>query len=62
MFIMEVNEQCQMCLLCNEILENDNFKPVKLKRHFNTKHNSYANKPMKFFPMLFEKIKTIMII
>ena len=62
MFIMEVNKQHQMYLLCNKILENDNLKPVKLKKHLNTKHNSDANKPVKIFPMLFENIKTMVII
>ena len=57
MFIMKVNKQHQMCLLCNEILENDSLKPVKLKKHLNKKHDSFANKPVKFFPMFFEKIK-----
>jgi len=35
--------------VCNEILENESLKPVKLKRHLNEKHDSYANKPVEIF-------------
>ena len=38
-----------MCLMCNEILANERFKPGKQKRHLNTNHDSYANKPVEFF-------------
>ena len=48
-FIMENNEQRPLWLLCNEVLANESLKPTKLKRHLDTKHDSYSNKPATFF-------------
>ena len=36
-------------MLCNEVLANESLKPTKLKRHLDTKHDSYSNKPVTFF-------------
>ena len=48
-FITENDEQRPLCLLCNEVLANESLKPTKLKRHLDTKHDSYSNKPATFF-------------
>ena len=32
-----------LCLICNELLAAESMKPSKLKRHFESKHTSYAN-------------------
>uniref|UniRef100_H2YPP8 HAT C-terminal dimerisation domain-containing protein n=1 Tax=Ciona savignyi TaxID=51511 RepID=H2YPP8_CIOSA len=47
--ITENDEQRPLCLLCNEVLANESLKPTKLKRHLDTKHDSYSNKPATFF-------------
>jgi len=47
-FITENDEQRPVCVLCNEILAIDSHKPVKLKRHLNKKHDSYAHKSTEF--------------
>jgi len=62
------NEQ-PLCLICNELLAAESMKPSKLKRHIDTKHVSYVNKPKEYFERLlktlnkekksFEKIMTI---
>ena len=43
------NEQRPICVICSNILANDSFKPVKLKRHLNTKHPEHVNKGIDFF-------------
>ena len=48
-FITENDKQRPLCLLCNEVLANESLKPTKLKRHLDTKHDSYSNKPVTFF-------------
>ena len=47
-FITENDEQRPMCLLCNEVLANESLIPMKLKRHLDTKHDSYSNRPVTF--------------
>ena len=37
------------CVLCSEVLAHESLKPVKLKRHLQTKHPSYIDKPLDFF-------------
>jgi hypothetical protein len=41
-------EQRPQCLICSELLANDSMKPVKLKRHMDTKHAEFKNKPIAF--------------
>ena len=48
-FIMQNDEQSPTCLLRNEILANESLKPMKLKRHLDTKHGSYSDRPVAFF-------------
>lgn len=43
------NEQRPICVLCSEVLANDSLKPVKLKRHLQTKHSEHVNKSVDFF-------------
>ncbi|GFX24853.1 protein FAM200B [Trichonephila clavipes] len=48
--ITEVNgEEKPLCVICSKILAADNMKPNKLKRHFETLHGEYINKPREFF-------------
>ena len=48
-FITENDEQRSQCLLSNEVLANESLKPTKLRRHLDTKRDSYSNKPVTFF-------------
>ncbi|GFW47902.1 SCAN domain-containing protein 3 [Trichonephila clavipes] len=48
--ITEVNgEEKPLCVICSKILAADSMKPNKLKRHFETLHGEYINKPREFF-------------
>jgi hypothetical protein len=38
-----------MCLLCSKVLASDSMRPVKLKRHHETLHSEYVDKPIEFF-------------
>ncbi|XP_042858681.1 zinc finger BED domain-containing protein 5-like [Penaeus japonicus] len=45
-----INEkQHPQCVLCSEVLAHESLKPVKMKRHLQTKHPSHADKPIEFF-------------
>jgi len=37
------------CLFCEKVLAMDSMRPVKLKRHMETKHSEYVGKPIEFF-------------
>lgn len=37
------------CVLCHEILQNSSMFPAKLRRHFDSKHSEYKDKPLSFF-------------
>ncbi|XP_063902632.1 zinc finger BED domain-containing protein 5-like [Zophobas morio] len=58
----EVNEEERpLCVICSKILAADSMKPNKLKRHLETLHSEYVNKPRQFFELKlksFEKQKT----
>ncbi|GFV86359.1 protein FAM200B [Trichonephila clavipes] len=48
--ITEVNgEEKPLCVICSKTLAADSTKPDKLKRHFETLHGEYINKPREFF-------------
>ncbi|GFW88501.1 protein FAM200B [Trichonephila clavipes] len=48
--ITEVNgEEKPLCVICSKILAADSMKPNKLKRHFETLHGEYINKPRELF-------------
>ncbi|GFV36827.1 protein FAM200B [Trichonephila clavipes] len=48
--ITEVNrEEKPLCVICSKILVADSMKSNKLKRHFETLHGEYINKPQEFF-------------
>uniref|UniRef100_A0A0K0EJ23 DUF4371 domain-containing protein n=1 Tax=Strongyloides stercoralis TaxID=6248 RepID=A0A0K0EJ23_STRER len=49
------NEQT-LCLICNELLASESMKPSKLKRHLESKHVSYVNKPKEYFERLFKSL------
>ncbi|XP_035228865.1 protein FAM200B-like [Stegodyphus dumicola] len=38
-----------LCVICNEKLSNESMEPSKLKRHLNTLHSEYSDKPINFF-------------
>lgn len=47
---VEINEMTQpQCVICDTVLSNASLKPNKLKRHLETKHEQYKNKPEEFF-------------
>ncbi|GFX41248.1 protein FAM200B [Trichonephila clavipes] len=62
--ITEVNgEEKPLCVICSKILAADSMKPKKLKRHFETLHGEYINKPREFFESKlksYEKQKTFL--
>lgn len=43
------NEVRPQCVICLETLSHHSMKPSLLKRHFQTKHESYKDKPLEFF-------------
>ena len=49
------NEQ-PLCLICNELLAPESMKPSKLKRHLESKHVSYVNKPKEYFERLYKSL------
>ncbi|XP_031333855.1 zinc finger BED domain-containing protein 5-like [Photinus pyralis] len=52
----EVNEEERpLCVICRKTLAADSMKPNKLKRHLETLHSEYVNKPREFFEL---KLKT----
>ena len=51
-FITENSEHRPLCLICNKVLASESLKPGKLKRHLQTEHDSYRNRPVKFFHRL----------
>ncbi len=48
-YIIDRNIERPQCVICNEILSPESMKPNKLKRHFETKHLSYADKDISYF-------------
>jgi hypothetical protein len=42
-------EERPQCVVCGEVLANNSFNAINLRRHFTTKHESLANKPLQFF-------------
>lgn len=42
-------EERPLCLICNETLANESFKPTKLKRHLENVHPELCNKSVEFF-------------
>lgn len=51
------NQEQPQCVLCLEILANDSLKPVKLKRHLQTKHPDCVSKPLAFFKRHEQQLK-----
>lgn len=48
----EVNEEERpLCIICSKMLAADSMKPNKLKRHLETLHSEYVNKPREFFEL-----------
>ena len=48
-YCVKNGEHQPLCVLCNEILANENLKPLKLQRHLETKHANYKDKDLIFF-------------
>jgi len=42
-------EERPMCVLCLKTLAADSMKPTKLRRHIETMHPNYVQKPLEFF-------------
>lgn len=53
----EVNEERPLCIICSKILAADSMKPNKLKRHLETLHSEYVNKPREFFELKLKSYK-----
>jgi hypothetical protein len=41
-------EERPKCVVCGEVLANNSFNVRNLRKHFTTKHESLANKPLQF--------------
>ena len=52
--ITENCEHCPLCLICNKVSASESLKPGKLKRHLQTEHDSYRNRPVEFFHRLLQ--------
>ncbi len=44
-------EPLPQCVICADLLANDSMKPCKLKRHLETKHPTFKDKPLDFFKL-----------
>jgi hypothetical protein len=42
-------EERPQCVVCSEVLANNSFNARHLRKHFSTKHESLANKPLQLF-------------
>ncbi|GFW97747.1 protein FAM200B [Trichonephila clavipes] len=51
------DEERPIYVICNEKLANESMKPVKLKRHLETKHKELQNKHADFFQRRAENLK-----
>uniref|UniRef100_A0A8C5QIQ5 Uncharacterized protein n=1 Tax=Leptobrachium leishanense TaxID=445787 RepID=A0A8C5QIQ5_9ANUR len=49
--------QKPQCVLCSETLANESRKPSKLKRHLDTKHLAYAEKPVEYFQRKLQELR-----
>lgn len=49
-------EQRPQCVVCSEVLANENMKPAKLKSHLETKHPQLKNKDKSYFKRLATKL------
>jgi hypothetical protein len=45
------------CVICNEVLSAESMKPNKLKRHFDSKHLSFADKDIHYFKCKADVVK-----
>jgi len=45
------------CVICATVLANDALKPAKLKRHLETVHPNFSDRPLKFFAGKLENLK-----
>jgi hypothetical protein len=44
------NENAKLqCIICNEVLAKESYKPSTLKSHLQTKHAKLTDKPLKYF-------------
>ena len=50
-FTCHVKNQVEhpQCVLCGDVLAHESLKPVKMKRHLETRHPDHAQKPIQFF-------------
>uniref|UniRef100_A0A8C6V644 Uncharacterized protein n=1 Tax=Naja naja TaxID=35670 RepID=A0A8C6V644_NAJNA len=46
-----------LCVVCSESLANDAMKPLKLKKHFQSKHPDLAKKPLEYFQRMYENMQ-----
>ena len=46
------------CVICKEVLANDNMRPCKLRCHIETKHHSLTTKPREFFDRKLNELRS----
>ena len=44
---------CSVCVLCNEVLQNNSVVSSKFKKSFLNKPGKYKDKPVSFFPLAY---------
>lgn len=57
-FIEDNKGQKPQCVICSEVLANESMKPSKLKRHLETKHAAFKDKPVDFFQRQLQRLRT----
>lgn len=57
-FTKEESESKPLCIICHEILTNSNSKLSLLRRHLETRHPDYKDKPIEYFKRKLDVHKT----
>jgi hypothetical protein len=52
-----INSEEPHCVLCLSLLAADSMKPLKLKRHLETKHSEMKNKPEEYLRRKLDEIR-----
>ncbi|KAM4696055.1 zinc finger BED domain-containing protein 5-like [Rhinophrynus dorsalis] len=56
-YIVAAGIEKPQCVICTEVLSAESMKPNKLKRHFDSKHPSFASKDIQYFKYKADGVK-----